>query len=126
VDRLSVLGRIENSRAVEDAIGQRELTYSTGFGHGFAIPHCKTNAVRFNSLVLVKLRSPVTWNSLDNQPVSTVILFTVRETNSATEHMKVFAKLARQVMSGSFRARLEAENNTATLCTFLKEKLGHS
>jgi mannitol/fructose-specific phosphotransferase system IIA component (Ntr-type) len=53
-------------------------------------------------------------------------LFAVRETNSATEHMKVFAKLARQVMSGSFRARLEAENNTAALCTFLKEKLGHS
>lgn len=126
VDRLYILGRIDNSRTVEDAIGQREQTYSTGFGHGFAIPHCKTNAVRFNSLVLVKLRSPVPWNSLDDLPVSTVILFALRETNSATEHMKVFAKLARQVMSGSFRARLEAENNTPALCTFLKEKLGHS
>jgi fructose-specific PTS system IIA-like component len=124
VDRLFILGRIENSRAVEDAIEQREQTYSTGFGHGFAIPHCKTNAVRLNSLVLLKLRSPVPWNSLDNQPVGTVILFTVRETNSATEHMKVFAKLARQVMSGSFRARLEAENNPIALCTFLKEQLG--
>jgi fructose-specific phosphotransferase system IIA component len=125
VDRLFILGRIESSRIVEDSIGQREKSYSTGFGHGFAIPHCKSDAVRFNSLVMIKLRVPVPWNSLDNQPVSTVILFAVRETNSATEHMKVFAKLARQVMNSSFRARLEVENNTTSLCTFLNETLRH-
>jgi fructose-specific PTS system IIA-like component len=123
VDRLYILGRTEDSRAVEEAIWRREQTYSTGFGHGFAIPHCKTNAMRFNSLVLLKLKSPVKWNSLDGRPVRVVILFAVRETNSATEHMKVFAKLARQVMNENFRARLENESDAGALCAVLREKL---
>lgn len=123
VDRLYVLGRTEDSRAVEEAIWRREQTYSTGFGHGYAIPHCKTNAMRFNSLVLLKLRTPVKWNSLDGRPVRVVILFAVRETNSATGHMKVFSKLARQVMDEHFRARLENENDASALCDVLGEKL---
>lgn len=123
VDRLYVLGRTEDSRAVEEAVWRREQTYSTGFGHGFSIPHCKTNAMRFDSLVLLKLRSPVKWNSLDSQPVRVMILFAVRETNSATEHMKVFAKLARRIMEEDFRLRLENENDANALCEILHEKL---
>jgi len=59
-------GRTKNPHMVEETVWQREQVYSTGFGHGFAMPHCKTNAVRSNSLVLLKLRAPVAWPSLDN------------------------------------------------------------
>ena len=123
VSQLYVLGRTKNPQAVEATIWQREQVYSTGFGHGFAIPHCKTNAVQSNSLVLVKLRTPVAWPSLDSQPVSVMILLAMRETNSTTEHMKVFAKLARQVMNEEFRARLQSESDPKKLCAFLREKL---
>ena len=127
VSQLYVLGRTKNPRAVEATIWEREKIYSTGFGHGFAMPHCKTNAVQSNSLVLIKLHAPVAWPSLDNQPVSVVILLAMRETNSETEHMKVFAKLARHVMNEEFRARLQSESDPKKLCEFLLEKLdgGH-
>jgi fructose-specific PTS system IIA-like component len=118
-DQLYVLGRTEDSRAIEEAVWRREQTYSTGFGQGFAIPHCKTNAIRFNSLVLLKLKSPVKWNSLDGQSVRVMILFAVRDTNSATEHMKVFAKLARQIIDEDFRLSLINENNVPALCGIL-------
>jgi fructose-specific PTS system IIA-like component len=120
VDRLFVLGRTDNSLAVEDAIWRREATYSTGFGHGFAIPHCQTNAVRFNSLVLLKLKSPVAWNSLDGQPVRVVILLAIRSAQAGTTHMQVLAKLARQIMDDDFRAALERENKPARLCAVLQ------
>lgn len=123
VDRLYVLGRTEQPHAVEVAVGNREATYSTGFGHGFAIPHCKTNAVKSSSLVLVKLRSPVTWNSLDGQPVRVVILLALRESGGADEHMKVLAKLARRLMHEEFRDRLEKETDPKTLCALLRETI---
>ncbi|MGH7950366.1 MAG: phosphoenolpyruvate--protein phosphotransferase [Limisphaerales bacterium] len=121
VDRLFVLGRTEDSRAVEEAIWQREAAYSTGFGHGFAIPHCKSNAVRFNSLVLLKPREPVAWNSLDGRPVRVMLLLAIRESQGVSAHMKVLAKLARQIMDENFRAELEQENDPAKLCAILQK-----
>jgi fructose-specific PTS system IIA-like component len=123
MDRLYVLGRTEEPRVIEEAIWRREAVYSTGFGHGFAIPHCKTNAVKTNSLLVVKLRAPVAWDSLDGQSVRVVILLVVRETDSANGHMKVFAKLARQVMNENFRVRLEQETDAGALCEFLHETI---
>lgn len=120
-DRLFVLGRTEDSRGVEEAVWRREASYSTGFGHGFAIPHCKDAGVRYNSLVLLKPRSPVAWNSLDGQPVGVVILLAIREEQGDSTHMKVLAKLARKVMSKTFRAQLESENNPAELCAILQK-----
>lgn len=124
IDLLYVHGRLERSRDVEEAVWQREAAYSTGFGHGFAIPHCKSAAVQHNSLVLLKLRSPVHWGSLDDQPVRVVLLLVIRDTDGADAHMKVFARLARQVMHEDFRATLEREKDSAALCAFLHEKLG--
>ena len=122
-DQLFVLGRTENSGAVEEAVWQREAVYSTGFGHGFAIPHCKSNAVRFDSLVLLKPRTPIAWNSLDGRPVGVIIMLAIRETNAPLAHMKVFARLARRVMDASFRLQLEQETKPATLCKVLQESL---
>ncbi|HEV2695218.1 MAG TPA: phosphoenolpyruvate--protein phosphotransferase [Verrucomicrobiae bacterium] len=121
VDRLFIMGRTESSQAVEEAIWRREATYSTGFGHGFAIPHCQTNAVRFNSLVLMKLKNPVAWNSLDGQPVRVVILLGIRAAQAGTAHMQVLARLARKIMDEEFRAELERETDPARLCAVLQK-----
>jgi fructose-specific phosphotransferase system IIA component len=123
VDQLYVMGRTERSHAVEEAVWAREATYSTGFGHGFAIPHCKTDAMQFNSLALVKLRAPLAWGSVDDQPVRTVILMAIRESDSSNEHMKVLSRLARQLMHEEFRDRLEQETDPASLCAFLQESI---
>jgi multiphosphoryl transfer protein len=122
-DRLYVTGRTDDSREIEEAIWQREQSYSTGFGNGFAIPHCRTDAVRFNSLALLKLRTPVEWNSLDGQAVRVAVLFAVRENGGANEHMKVLARLARLMIDDGFRARIENENNAVALCIFLHDTL---
>jgi len=123
IDQLYIRGRTMQPRLVEEAVWEREASCSTGFGHGFAIPHCKSDAVRTNSLVLLKLRQPVEWASLDGEPVRVVILLAVRASDAATEHMRVFSKLARQLMHNDFRTRLEQETNEAELCTFLQQRL---
>lgn len=122
-DRLYVLGRTEQPHAVEAAIWERESIYSTGFGHGFAVPHCKTNAVSANSLVLLKLRQPVAWNSLDGQPVNVVMMLVMREADKANGHMRIFSELARRVMHDDFRDNLIEEPRPDKICVLLNEGL---
>jgi fructose-specific phosphotransferase system IIA component len=122
-DALYVTGRTDTPRKIEEAVWQREAAYSTGFGHGFAIPHCKTNAVRANSLGVLKSRCPLPWAAADDQPVQTVFLLAIREADQATEHMKILAHLARRLMHDDFRDRVEREQDAAALLVFLAAQL---
>ncbi len=119
VDLLYAAGRTERSREVERAVWRREETYSTGFGHGFAIPHCQTDAAGASSMAVVKLRAGVDWNAIDGQPVRTVILLVVREAEQAATHMRVLASLARRLMHEEFRTEVEREQDPAALCALL-------
>jgi len=84
----------------------RESAYSTGLGHGFAIPHCRSDAITANSIAILKLSKPLDWGSLDGAPVRVVILLAVREADASNSHMQVLAKLARKLMNEGFRERL--------------------
>ncbi len=106
VDALYAAGRIDDRGRMEDAVWARESVYSTGLGHGFAIPHCKTDAVAANSIGILKLDQPIEWGSLDGNPVRMVILLALRESNQNGTHMKVFSRLARKLMDEEFRGRL--------------------
>ena len=126
VDRLFVTGRTTKPRLIEDAVWRREAEYSTGFGNGFAIPHCKTDAVASNSLVVVRLAGSVDWGALDGQPVGFLILLAIRESDHGKEHLRVLAALARKLMHEEFRERLLAEDDPARLCEILRETTGGS
>lgn len=123
VDRLYILGRTSQPRSVEEALWQREAVYSTGFGHGFAIPHAKSDALNTDSLLLLKLKTPVAWGSLDGAPVHTVLLLTLRENAQANGHLSLFSRLARKLMHEDFRARLIQNHDAAALCALLVESL---
>lgn len=123
-DLLYIHGRTEQQHALEQAIWLREKSYSTGFGHGFAVPHCKSNAISANSLVLLKFARPIPWGSADEEPVRVMVLMVIREDNGAAEHMKTFSALARQLMHESFRAAIEAESDPIALCGLLKNAIG--
>jgi multiphosphoryl transfer protein len=120
VDLLYGAGRTDQPRDVEESVWRREVEYSTGFGHGFAIPHCKTDAVGANSMAIVKLRAGVDWDSLDGEPVRTVVLLAIRESEPADTHMRVLASLARRLMHEEFREKVEYEREPAALCRLLE------
>jgi phosphoenolpyruvate-protein phosphotransferase len=122
-DKLYILGRTNNSRDLEEAVWERERLGSTGFGHLFAIPHCKTQAVRFNSLVLMKFKTPVKWESLDDQPVKVMVLLAIRQSEAGTKHMSVLAKLARRIMDEQFREQIEAADTSEQICRIFADFL---
>jgi multiphosphoryl transfer protein len=123
VDALYAAGRVDDPGRLEDAVWARESVYSTGLGHGFAIPHCKTDAVAANSIGILKLDKPIEWGSLDGGPVHMVILLALRESNPNGTHMKVFSRLARKLMDEEFRGRLMQIDNPGEMISHVGREL---
>ena len=122
VDALHLTGRTEKPECMEEEIWARELTYSTGFGGGFAIPHCKSAHLTANSIVILKTRLDhpgIEWGSLDGAPVSIAILLAIRADAEGKEHMKILATLSRQIMRTEFRDRLQSESDPVALSQFI-------
>jgi len=122
-DRLYAAGRTERPRDVEEAVWAREAAFSTGFGHGFAVPHARTDAVRSASLAFVRLRTPVVWGSLDDKAVEVVLLLTLRASDAPKTHLQILATLSRSLMHEEFRERLRLETDAGDLCAFLCQTL---
>jgi phosphoenolpyruvate-protein phosphotransferase len=124
IDEFYVAGRVEDRERLEEAVWEREATYSTGLGYGFAVPHCKTDAVAADSIGVLKLRQPVAWDSLDGEPVGVVILLAMRESGAGGQrHLQVFARLARKLMSEEFRVRLLSAEDAREVLDCLTEEL---
>jgi len=117
-------GRTEDPRALEEALWAREATYSTGLGFGFAVPHCKSDAVSASTIGVLRLAQPVDWGSSDGQPVRCVILLAMRASDAEGTHLKVFSKLARRLMHEEFRARMLSARDPGELLGCLTEELG--
>jgi fructose-specific PTS system IIA-like component len=118
VDALYVAGRAEERERLEADLWEREAAYSTALGHGFAVPHCKSDAVSCDSIAVLRLKRPVDWAAPDGEPVRVVVLLAVKDAGGETagRHMKVFAGLARRLMDEEFRrALLHAEDAEAVL-----------
>ena len=123
VDALYMAGRTQDSDRLEEVVWQRESAYSTGLGHGFAIPHCRSDAINANSVAVLKLGKPIEWAALDGKPVSMVILLAVRESDANNSHMQVLAKLARRLMNESFRQELGTLELPSEIMAFLSREL---
>ena len=123
VDALHVTDRTYDAAIVEEAVWAREEVHSTGLGHGFAIPHCKTDAMASNSIGVVRLKQPIEWDAVDDQPVECVILLAMRESDKDGTHMKVFSTLARKLMHEEFRAGMLAARDSNAVLTYLAEQL---
>jgi multiphosphoryl transfer protein len=119
VDALYIHGRTDDPDRLEDALLAREAAYSTGMGHGFAVPHCKSDAVNAGSLAVLKVKKAVEWQSVDGHPVQIVILLATRESDSATAHLQVFSRLARKLMDENFREQLLRAGNQDALLSIL-------
>lgn len=125
-DLLEAGSRVGAGAEVEEAVWRREEAYSTGFGYGFAVPHCQSEHVTANSLALVRLRQPVDWGSLDDQPVRVVILLAIRAADHGKEHLRIFSRLSRLVMQDAFRERLEQAADAVEILSVLSAELGLS
>lgn len=81
---------------------ERERLGSTGLGHGVALPHARVKDLRESIGAFVRLRHPVDFEAIDEQPVDLAFAMLVPEAASEI-HLQLLAQLAGLFGEESFR-----------------------
>ena len=124
VDALYISGRTDDRHLLEEAVWARETMGSTGLGYGFAVPHCKSDAVTANSICVLRLPQPINWDGDRSERVNMVVLLALRDSDVANTHMQIFSMLARKLMNEDFRQHLLKVETAADVTDYLSGQLG--
>ena len=121
VEQLVLTGRAQDADGLEAAVLAREETYSTGIGHGLAVPHAKVEGLGAGGLAVLRLQQALDWGSADGQPVGTVLLLATD--GGQDTHLKAFAQLARRLMDPGFRTTLAEAATKENVADLLRTAL---
>lgn len=105
------------------AFQAREAEGSTGMMDGFAIPHAKSSAIKEASILLIKNKNGIEWDSLDGQPIKMIIALLIPESQAGTTHIKLLSKIARLLMKSEFKEQLERPQTAQELADYVNQKL---
>jgi fructose-specific phosphotransferase system IIA component len=122
IDMLARSPKVLDLDKIRTAILERERIMSTGVGHGFAIPHAKTDALTDIIAAFATTTAPIDFQALDDQPVHLIFMLVGRETHVGT-HLKLLSRVSRLMNSETFRAQLlEAKTPAEVLNLFNEEE----
>jgi len=121
IDVLDGAGLLQDKQAVVDAVFTRERTRSTGIGSGIAIPHGKCNAVKELVMALGVAPEPIEFQSVDNKPVSIVILL-VSPLDQTGPHIQALAQISRLMLDETFKTALEQASSTEAAYKLLSDR----
>lgn len=112
--------QIVDIQIVKEAILNREKLLSTGIGKGFAIPHCKTNAVEGIVAAFGKTIFPIEFDSIDSKPVHLVLLI-ASNNKINSEHLKLLSKVGNLFSTESFINKLLNTKSSVEILNAFKE-----
>ncbi|MCC6429004.1 MAG: PTS sugar transporter subunit IIA [Phycisphaerales bacterium] len=98
----------------------RELKSTTGFGKGVAVPHAKDPRMKRISAAIGLSQSGVEFNSLDRQPVYSVVLL-ISPDDQPNEHLRAMEAIFKHVGSDVFRRLLRQCQDPAQVWSLLLE-----
>ncbi|MFE5776879.1 fructose-specific PTS transporter subunit EIIC [Brachybacterium sp. NPDC056505] len=104
-DLIAASGRSDRD-GLEAGLLAREESFATGMPGGFAIPHCRTEAVHEAALGLLRLSEPVDFGSADG-PADLVIGISA-PAGTDDQHLRLLAQLSRALVRPEFLASLRA------------------
>ncbi|MBO0441559.1 fructose PTS transporter subunit IIA [Candidatus Enterococcus ikei] len=109
--------------AVLASFNERESQGSTGMMDGFAIPHAKSAAIKEASILIVKTKNPIEWDSLDGKPTEMIIALLIPEEEAGTTHLKLLSKVARLLMKDEFKTQLKELKTAAEIAEYVNQQL---
>jgi mannitol/fructose-specific phosphotransferase system IIA component (Ntr-type) len=121
IDSLSNDSRVLDIDVVRQVVLDREKIMSTGVGSGFAIPHGKTNLVSELVGGFALLKSPIEFDSFDNEPVNIIFLLVGRE-DRVGQHLKVLSRISRIMNQAEIRTKLLNANTAEEILQILDEE----
>lgn len=118
-DKSSQLTQVTNRRIVE-TLTERERLGTTGVGQGIAIPHGRLGDIKKIVGVFAKLKSPIEYDAVDNQPVDLVFMLLAPE-GSGADHLKALARVSRLLRNQVACEKLRKASSSEALYAILTE-----
>ncbi|KRK07821.1 phosphotransferase system fructose-specific component IIB [Lactobacillus pasteurii DSM 23907 = CRBIP 24.76] len=94
---------------------------STGMTDGFAIPHAQSRNITKSAMVVLKLKHPVDWNSLDGKKIDTVISFLIPD-NDSKDHLKYLSNTAKLLTHADFVHKLKVSQTADEIKKLFSDK----
>ena len=113
----------QKERAVLDLLLARERLGSTGVGGGVAIPHAKLDGLSKPSAVFARLRDPIEFDAVDENPVDLIFLLLAPE-SAGSDHLKALALVSRLLRDHRVCARLRGADSAEALYAVLTGAAG--
>jgi nitrogen PTS system EIIA component len=93
---------------------KREQLGSTGMGGGVAIPHARFHQVAKPFGMLVRLKRPIAFDAVDDQPVDTIVLLLLPDAPNG-ERLGALACIARKLRDPAIMAALRRARDGAEI-----------
>lgn len=102
VDLIAAHTGLISTQELMDAVWQREMTRTTGIGHGIAIPHGKSASCTRLSMAVGRLETPIDFKAIDGRPVELVILL-ASPLDQTGPHIQALARITRILTNEKIR-----------------------
>ncbi len=106
IDLLVDHTEVQDSDALKEAVWQRELTRTTGIGHGIGIPHGKAACCDELRMAIGRPKEPLEFGAIDGKPVNLIILL-ASPLDKTGPHIQALAKISRLLVSEDLRDALQ-------------------
>lgn len=124
ISDLSVeLGCADDADEVFAGFLAREQIDQTGMVDGYAIPHCKTDAVRSAAIVVFRNDVALEWPSLDGKPVDVAMALLVPGAEAGTTHLRLLQKAAVLLMDEDFKRLLREGDSPKEIADAINAEL---
>jgi len=121
VDVLAATKRVVDAAALKEAVWTRELTRTTGIGHGLAIPHGKSPGLPSLAMAIGKPAKPMDFQAIDGQPVRLIVLL-ASPPDRTSDHIQALARISRLMTMDDFRNRIYAATTAGEIYDLLKSQ----
>jgi len=98
-------GQVDDAKKLATDISEREILGSTGIGHGIAIPHARTTAVKNFVIGFGKSKVGIDFKSIDEQPAHLIFLMGA-DPKDLNLYLRLLAELSKLLMNSAFRTAL--------------------
>lgn len=99
-------GIINDPELLYNGLIAREQTMSTGVGGGIGFPHTTSREARHASVILIRLTKPIDFESLDHQPVDTILGLIFPESDPGI-HVRMLARISRLCQNPDFLSAIK-------------------
>lgn len=113
--------RVIDLSEIKNSVIEREKIMSTGVGHGFGIPHCKTNKVTEILAAFGKTKEPIDFEALDGNPVNLIFLL-IGKDNLVAPHIKLLSRISLLMNKSEVREKLNNAKSAEEIFTIFESE----